>query len=627
MKKRFTTIMDGTSLPDGKYYPKVFKPILGSILLIIALAAGCKKDEFKGEIKGNCPVVVSTDPADKAVDVALDKAISVTFNTNMSVGTVNNTTFTLKQGGAAVAGKITASADAKTFTFTPAVPLLPFVVYTGTITTGATDTLHTALVNNFVWSFTSIPQLTLTANPTIGGTATGDGVFARDSVATATATPNAGYAFVNWTENGTIVSTSSSYQFTLSANRALVANFKVIPPSQFAVVLSSLPVKGGTSSGSGAYNAGTKVTVTASPSAKYTFINWTENGNIVSSSSSYQFILAGNRKLIANFKAIPASQFALTITSNPAEGGSTTGSGAYAAGTTATIQATANAGYNFTSWSGDASGSTNPLNVTMSANKNITANFALIVVVPPPALGSIEVFGAFGGNAGVTNQGLNTIINNGSIGTTAASTLITGFHDGTTADVYTETPLNKGDVTGRIYTAPPAPGNATSFAIASQALIDATIAYNSISPASKPGGTDPGAGELGGLTLAAGVYKSASGTFKITNGDLTLDAKGDPNAVFIFQTAAGLTVGTAGPAGARNVKLKGGAQAKNVFWYVGSQAVINGAGGGIMTGTIIATAGVTFSTAGNAVQTVLNGRAISLVASVTMVNTTINVPQ
>jgi len=627
MKKRFTLTMDSTPLPNGKHYPNVFKPILATILLVIVLAAGCKKDDFKGEIKGNCPVVVSTDPADKAIDVALEKAISVTFNTNMSVGTVNANTFTIKQGATAVAGKITASADAKTFTFTPTVPLLPFAIYTGTITTGATDTLRTALVSNFVWSFTSIPQLTLTANPTIGGTATGDGVFARDSVATATATPNAGYAFVNWTENGTIVSTSSSYQFTLTANRALIANFKVIPPSQFAVVLSSLPVKGGTTSGSGSYNAGTKVTVTASPSAKYTFINWTENGNIVSASSSYQFILVGNRKLIANFKAIPASQFALTITSNPAEGGSTTGSGAYNAGTTATIQATANAGYNFTSWSGDASGSTNPLNVTMSANKNITANFTLIVVVPPPALGSIEVFGAFGGNAGITNQGLKTIINNGSIGTTAASTLITGFHDGTTADVYTETPLNKGDVTGRIYTAPPAPGNATSFAIASQALIDATIAYNSISPASKPGGTDPGAGELGGLTLAAGVYKSASGTFKITNGDLTLDAKGDPNAIFIFQTAASLTVGTAGPAGARNVKLKGGAQAKNVFWYVGSQAVINGAGGGIMTGTIIAKAGVTFSTAGNAVQTVLNGRAISLVASVTMVNTTINVPQ
>jgi len=254
-------------------------------------------------------------------------------------------------------------------------------------------------------------------------------------------------------------------------------------------------------------------------------------------------------------------------------------------------------------------------------------SFTTASIPPPSFLGSAALFGAFGGNAGITNQGLNTIINDGSIGTTAASTLITGFHDGKTNAIYTETPLNVGDVTGGIFTAPPTPGNATSFTIATKALADATIAYNSISPASKPGGTDPGAGELGGLTLAPGVYKSASGTFKITNGDLTLDAKGDPNAQWIFQTASGLTVGVAGPSGARSVKMKNGGLAKNVYWYVGSAATINGAGGGIMSGTIIASAGVTFSTAGNAVQTVLNGRALSLNASVTMVNTTINVPQ
>jgi hypothetical protein len=248
------------------------------------------------------------------------------------------------------------------------------------------------------------------------------------------------------------------------------------------------------------------------------------------------------------------------------------------------------------------------------------------VTTPPPSiLGSAAMFGVFGGSAGITNSGLNTVINNGSIGTTGASTLITGFHDGTTGDIYTETPLNAGLVTGRIYTAPPAPGTATSFNIASQGLQDATIAYNSISPASRPGGTDPGAGELGGLTLAPGVYKSASGTFKITNGNLTLDAMGDPNAEWVFQTASGLTVGIAGPTGARSVNLINGAQAKNVYWYVGSAATINAAGGGTMSGTIIASAGVTFSTAGNAAQTVLNGRALSLNASVTLVNTTINV--
>jgi hypothetical protein len=246
--------------------------------------------------------------------------------------------------------------------------------------------------------------------------------------------------------------------------------------------------------------------------------------------------------------------------------------------------------------------------------------------VSAPALASAAIFGSFGGSAGITNQGLNTKINNGGISTTGASTLVTGFHDGTTGDIYTETPLNKGVVSGRIYTAPPTPGNATSFTIAKQGLADATSAYNSISPASKPGGIDPGAGELGGLTLSPGIYKSASGTFKITNGNLTLDAKGDANAVWIFQTAAGLTVGIAGPTGARSVIMTNGAAPGNVFWYVGSAATINGTGGGVMVGTILASAGVTFSTAGNTVQTVLDGRAISLHGSVSMVNTTINVP-
>ncbi len=101
---------------------------------------------------------------------------------------------------------------------------------------------------------------------------------------------------------------------------------------------------------------------------------------------------------------------------------------------------------------------------------------------------------------------------------------------------------------------------------------------------------------------------------------------GDPNAEWIFQTAAGLTVGVAGPLGAKSVVMINGALPKNVYWYVGSAATINGAGGGVMVGNIIASAGVTFSTAGNAVQTVLNGRALSLNASVTVVNTTINVP-
>jgi len=85
--------------------------------------------------------------------------------------------------------------------------------------------------------------------------------------------------------------------------------------------------------------------------------------------------------------------------------------------------------------------------------------------------------------------------------------------------------------------------------------------------------------------------------------------------------ASSLTVGT--PLEARSVILVNGAQASNVYWQVGSAATVNGSGGGIMAGTIIASAGMTFSTAGNASATLLNGRALSLFAAITMVNTVI----
>jgi hypothetical protein len=241
-------------------------------------------------------------------------------------------------------------------------------------------------------------------------------------------------------------------------------------------------------------------------------------------------------------------------------------------------------------------------------------------------LGAAAPFGSFGGGAGMTNQGILTVINGGDIGTTGASTLITGFHD-STGDEYTQTTLNIGDVKGRIYTHAPPPvifkpggpygGNAVTAAIADAAAADALKAYNNL--AGLPGGAYAGAGELGGLTLTAGTYTSAT-TFKLTTGDLTLS--GTANDLFIFQVGSGLTVGS--PGVPRNVTLIGGALAKNVFWVVGSAARIEDKC--TMAGTIIAKAGVTISTAEQLATTTLNGRALGLNASVTLVNTIINVP-
>jgi uncharacterized repeat protein (TIGR02543 family) len=348
------------------------------VLILIALTTGCKKDEFIA-VEGVCPLVV-TDPIDKAVDVILPKVITASFNTPMDAATITKTTFTISQGGTAISGTVAPTANAAVYTFTPDVPLLPFVVYTGNITTGAADKFHTALVSNYSWTFTTIPQVTLSTAPAAGGVTTGAGTFAQGSVIAVAATPNTGFVFTNWTENTTVVSTSSSYQFTMAGNRTLVANFAPVAAGNFAVILSSAPVAGGSTGGAGSYPSGASVTTTATPAAGYTFVNWTDNGTAVSTSSSYQFTLTGNRTLVANFKVIPAAQVALVLSSNPPAGGSTNGSGAYTAGSSVTATATPNAGYTFTSWTENGNVVSNSAAYTfaLAASRTLVANFTPI---------------------------------------------------------------------------------------------------------------------------------------------------------------------------------------------------------------------------------------------------------
>jgi len=256
------------------------------------------------------------------------------------------------------------------------------------------------------------------------------------------------------------------------------------------------------------------------------------------------------------------------------------------------------------------------------------SNYVWTFTTEAVALKSAATFGGLGGPAGMTNMGTLTVIN-GDIGTTAASTTMTGFHDAGFGCIYTETGANIGTVNGVIFTDGPPPtvdcpseGTPATFAKAQQAQMDAQIAFDDL--AGRPG--NPIAADLGGLTLAPGVYSAAANSFRIQDSDLTLDAGGNANAVWIFQMATTLTVGGADDTAPQSVILINGAQAKNVFWQVGSAATINAAGGGTMVGTIIARAGAAFSTAGNADVVILNGRVLSLNASVTLVNTVINVP-
>src|SRR5207237_3022098 len=113
------------------------------------------------------------------------------------------------------------------------------------------------------------------------------------------------------------------------------------------------------------------------------------------------------------------------------------------------------------------------------------------------------------------------------------------------------------------------------------------------------------AGNLGGQTLTTGLYKSTS-SLEISSGDLTLDAQGDANAVFIFQMASTLTT-TSG----RQVILSGGARAANVFWQVGSSATLGTTS--VFKGTIMADQSITLTTGAT-----LDGRALARIAAVTL---------
>lgn len=588
------------------------------LALIILFAIGCKKITEETGSVGVCPIVISTNPIDTSQGVGLNASINATFNEEMSGSSITSETFTIRDGGVLHQGTVTYSGSTATFTSNSA--FVPGTLYTATITTGVRDPAGNAMLKDYVWTFNTGTGADVSA-PTVISTnpahlavnvLPNKTVSILFSEAMDSALAVTSVTVQNTTAGGTAVAGTFTYSgstltFDPTSNLAANSTFTVTVNTT-AKDLSATPLEDPY-----VFNFSTGVALETIPPT------------VISTDPVDQAVDVSMDKVLTATFSEPMKLSTINATTFTLKNGSTLVPGTVTyTGLTAKFSPTTNLFSNTTYTATITSSVRDTAGNAMLSNYVWT--FTTVQPIVPPSLLTAAVFGSLGGSAGITNQGLNTVINNGSIGTTAVSTAVTGFHDGVTGDVYTETPLNKGNVSGGIFTAPPTPGNATTFDIATNALSDATDAYNSISPASKPGGTDPGAGELGSLTLPSGIYKAAGGSFKISNGDLTLDAKGDQNAVWIFQTASSLTVGIAGPTGARNVKLINGAQAKNVYWYVGSMATINGAGGGTMVGTIIASAGVTFSTAGNAVQTVLNGRALSLNASVTMVNTTINVP-
>ena len=140
--------------------------------------------------------------------------------------------------------------------------------------------------------------------------------------------------------------------------------------------------------------------------------------------------------------------------------------------------------------------------------------------------------------------------------------------------------------------------------IVNQAKLDLTAAYNDAAGRTC---TDivTLSGNIGGLTLTPGLYKSTS-SLAVSSGDVTFDAKGNSSAIFIIQIASTLTT-TSG----RKVILSGGALASNIFWQVGTSATFGTTS--VFKGTVMAMQSITFNTGAT-----LDGKGLARIGAVVM---------
>ena len=205
------------------------------------------------------------------------------------------------------------------------------------------------------------------------GETTGDGIYVYNTSVTVTTTGNEHYNFSCWKEYGEVVSTNPVYTFNISKHRNLVA---VYIPDDFEISVDVNMEEAGTVDGAGLYPYHTMATLTATPAEHYHFAFWEEDGNIVSTSATYTFLVEGNRHLTAVFDI---NTYTVTITSNIEGMGLLFGQGSYTAGSKVTVSTTPYIHSIFNYWTedGEIVSSARTFSFYIDRDRSFEANFSV----------------------------------------------------------------------------------------------------------------------------------------------------------------------------------------------------------------------------------------------------------
>ncbi|MGH7742670.1 MAG: InlB B-repeat-containing protein, partial [Candidatus Eiseniibacteriota bacterium] len=195
--------------------------------------------------------------------------------------------------------------------------------------------------------------------------------YDQGTVVHLTATPAPGWTFVGW--SGDASGSTNPLDVTMDAAKSITATFAI---NMYTLTTDVAPPGSGSvlrDPDQASFNHGSSVELTASPATGYHFVDW--SGDLTGSTNPQVLTMNAAKSVTANF-AINSYALTTTVVGN----GSVSRSldqPSYEHGTVVHLSATPDPGWMFVGWSGDASGSANPLDVTMDAAKSITATFAL----------------------------------------------------------------------------------------------------------------------------------------------------------------------------------------------------------------------------------------------------------